>query len=270
VSGRSATSIGPADITIVVPTKNESQNIVGFLRTLPAAVRLVVVDSSDDDTVEVIERVRPQNTTVIKADANIPQARQIGAQAAETPWLLFSDADVIMDPAYFTNLAGIELRPDDAGLYGAKATLGGFDVYHRWFTRGQALFDRIGVPAASGSNMIVSTAALASVGGFDPRLSVNEDTELMFRIRRAGYGVRFDRSLVVHSIDQRRLELGIARKVAHGAIRNTALYLGVFGPQVRQSDWGYWTHSASSASPSASQSTARSVSSTGSKTAMGR
>ncbi len=229
----------PLDVTVVVPTMNEADNIERFLDSVPNALPLVVVDSSDDATPEIIESIRP-DARVVRAKANIPVARQLGAEAAETDWLLFTDADVILASDYLDRLGRVPLQENLGGVVGAKATVDGYTIYHRWFIRGQAALSVLGIPAASGSNMLVRRNALLGVGGFDARLSVNEDTEVMFRIKKAGWTVGFDPGLSVLSFDHRRLELGLARKVAHGAVRNTALWVGVLEDEVRRSDWGYW------------------------------
>jgi glycosyltransferase involved in cell wall biosynthesis len=227
------------DVTVIVPTKNEIANIGRFLASIPDDIALVVVDSSDDGTPDLIAELRPA-AEVIRARTNIPIARQIGSDAAATPWLVFADADVVFAPSYFRRLEELDVGDDAGGVIGTKSTVDGFDRYHRWFVRGQRLLSSLGIPAASGSNMLVRADALDEVGGFDPALSVNEDTELMFRIARSRYSVAFARDLTVLSFDHRRLEAGLARKIAHGAIRNTALYFGLFGDTVRRSDWGYW------------------------------
>lgn len=231
--------ISRGDVTVIVPTKNEIDNIGRFLASIPDDIALVVVDSSDDGTPDLIAEMRP-SAQVIRARTNIPIARQIGSDAATTPWLLFADADVVFAPPYFSRLEELDVGDDTGGVIGTKSTFDGFDRYHRWFVRGQRLLSRLGIPAASGSNMLVRAEALDDVGGFDPALSVNEDTELMFRIARSRYSVAFASDLTVLSFDHRRLEAGLARKIAHGAIRNTALYFGLFGDTVRRSDWGYW------------------------------
>lgn len=231
--------IGREELTVIVPTRNEEHNISSFLGSLPDGLRLIVVDSSEDRTPEIIAREKP-SSSVIRASLNIPEARQLGAELAETPWLLFTDADVIFPPDYFERLDRIDCGPSVGGIVGSKSTVEGFDAYHRWFVRGQAVLQAFGVPAATGSNMLVRRSALRAVGGFDRRLSVNEDTELMFRIAKAGYAVDFQPGLSVLATDHRRLEAGLARKIAHGAVRNSALWFGVLGPQVRSGDWGYW------------------------------
>ena len=206
---------------------------------MPEGLRLIVVDSSDDRTPEIIAERRP-SSSVVRAQLNIPEARQLGAELATTPWLLFTDADVIFPSGYFDRLVDVDPGPTVGGMVGSKSTVEGFDTYHRWFVRGQAVLHAFGVPAATGSNMLVRRSALENVGGFDRRLSVNEDTEVMFRIAKAGYDVDFQPGLAVLATDHRRLEAGLARKIVHGAVRNSALWLGVLGPQVRSGDWGYW------------------------------
>lgn len=237
----------PSAVTVVVPTKNEEANIERFLASVPPMVELVVVDSSTDATPDIIETVRPDRTVVIRAKANIPIARQIGADAARTPWLLFTDADVVFADGYFDRLRQRQLPDRCGGIVGAKNTVDGFDLYHRWFVRGQGALMAFGIPAASGSNMLISAEALRSVGGFDRQLTVNEDTEIMFRLRRNGWPIDFRPDLVVRAFDHRRLEAGLARKVGHGALRNTALYFGWFPERVRQNDWGYWSDPVDSA-----------------------
>ncbi len=44
------------DLTVVVPTKDEADNIGPFLDSLDDRVALVVVDASADDTREIIRR----------------------------------------------------------------------------------------------------------------------------------------------------------------------------------------------------------------------
>ncbi len=228
-----------AEVTIVVPTRNEASNIERFLASIPASLRLIVVDSSDDQTPDVVERLRP-SAEVLRARINIAMARQLGADACETEWLLFTDADVVFAPSYFERLSDVDIGPEGGGLFGSKGTIDGFDTYHRWFRAGQGLLGKLGVPAATGSNMLVRSSTLRDVGGFDANLTVNEDTELMFRIAQAGYPVRFEPTLEVQSFDHRRLEVGLGRKILHGAVRNTALYFGLFDRRVRAGDWGYW------------------------------
>lgn len=231
----------PEDVTLIVPTRNERHNIRALLSSLPASAPLIVVDSSDDDTVSVIDALRPANTRVIRRRCNVTVARQIGAEAATTPWLLFTDADVVFALTYFSVLARIDAGHPRLGLvYGAKQATDRYLGYHRWFTRGQRLFAALNIPAATGSNMLISRRAFDAVGGFDLRLICNEDSEIAWRIARAGFQTRFARELCVFSRDHRRLERGVWGKAAHSSLRCGLLYLNLIPSRWRGRDWGYW------------------------------
>lgn len=226
-----------AAATVVVPTKNEAQNIVPFLASLPPDIELIVVDSSDDETAALIAALRPAHTRIITAQVNIPTARQMGAEAARTPWVVFTDADVVFTHDYFERL---RTYSQVHALYGLKQSADGYPHYYRWFTSGQRVLDWCGVPAVSGSNFVVRRDVLMAVGGFDVALSCNEDSELGWRIARSGYTIRLATDLVVFARDQRRLERGATRKMLHSLVRCTLLYTGLMPKKWRSSDWGYW------------------------------
>jgi len=225
------------DLTVIVPTKNESQNIKSFLRSLPSQIPLVVVDSSDDDTRNIVADCRRENTLIIQEYCNISRARQIGAETAQTSWLLFTDADVVFPESYFRR----EIVPGGAGVvYGPKLSRDAYVRYYKLMARGQQLSQRFGIPAATGSNMIVLKRALVEAGGFDIELPCNEDSELAWRIARLGYPTLFDLHLCVYAMDHRRLEKGKVIKTQHSVLRCILMYLGLMPDRWRYRDWGYW------------------------------
>ena len=227
-----------SDITIVVPTRDEANNIPAFIGSLPDTVCLIAVDASQDATPDLVETLRPRHTLVLRRPGTISQARQWGAEAATTPWLLFTDADLVFAPDYFDRLPAYG---DCEALYGPKLSADEFAGYYRWFRLGQRLFHRIGVPAVSGSNLLVTRAALMAVGGFDLRLTCNEDSELGWRLARRGYRVGFAPDLVVLARDHRRLHRGALRKILHSLARCALLYLDLMPSRWRSRDWGYWS-----------------------------
>lgn len=227
------------DITIILPTRNEEHNIGAFLNSIPASVMLVVVDASSDSTPDMITALRPERTVVIKDPGSIAEARQIGSETAYTSWLLFTDADVVFAPDYFERLS--EYHDYDI-IYGPKLSKDDFLGYYRWIKRGQYALHSLGIPAASGSNLIVSRRALTSLGGFDTDLTCNEDSELAWRAKRSGFTTLFASDLVVYARDHRRLRLGLLRKTFHSLSRCALLYLDLMPSRWRSRDWGYWSH----------------------------
>jgi glycosyltransferase involved in cell wall biosynthesis len=228
----------PHAVTVVVPTHNEAHNIPGLLKSLHPEVSLIVVDGSEDETPALIRQIRPRQTQVISSPAKIAGARQIGAEAANTPWLLFTDADVIFAPDYFDRLQTYNHAFDS--LYGPKMSLDQHIDYYRWFSRGQQLLHNLGIPAVSGSNHLVSRQVFMDIGGYDLNLTVNEDSEIGWRIKRRGYRIDFAPDLAVYARDHRRLKWGATRKTWHSLIRCVLLYLNLMPERWRGHDWGYW------------------------------
>jgi GT2 family glycosyltransferase len=157
-------------------------------------VSLTVVDASEDSTPDIIMQQRPERSLVLSHAGPISEARQLGAECCNTPWLLFSDADVAFAPDYFQRLCSYQGWDV---VYGSKQSRHEFGRYYRWFGYGQQLSHWLGVPAASGSNLAIRRQIVSAAGGFDPELVCNEDSELVWRLKRAGYRIHFDRTLIV-------------------------------------------------------------------------
>jgi glycosyltransferase involved in cell wall biosynthesis len=230
-------------LTIVVPTRNEAANIEGFLDSIPETTALIVVDKSTDDTAEIVRRRRPRHTTVLECNDSLTGARQKGALAARTPWLLFTDADVEFAPGYFaaleTCLGSAEARSLGM-LFGPKLSADDYEGHYRRAAVAQRVLAGLRIPAASGSNMLVRADTFAAVGGFDTALTCNEDSELGWRIARSGFSWRCDPRLVAFATDHRRLRRGVLRKTLHTVFRCSALYIGLIPRRWRGHDWGYW------------------------------
>lgn len=244
--GSKIPNMNTSDITVVVPTRNEARNIPFFLASLPETCHLIVVDTSDDNTPEIIRNNRPNRTKILRLQSNIPVARQAGAELATTEWLLFTDADVIFPTNYFSSL---QLYDKIDCIYGSKLSTTHYKEYYRYLAYAQQLSDHIGIPAATGSNLIIRRNVLFEVGGFDPHLVCNEDSELVWRIKRAGYRVSFATELAVLATDHRRLERGLFRKTTHSLLRCALLYFNLIPTKWRSGDWGYWSESKNSNRP---------------------
>jgi glycosyltransferase involved in cell wall biosynthesis len=226
-------------VTVIVPTRNERDNIGAFLASLPPQVSLIVVDASTDNTPDIIGQLRPFNTTVIHQPSNVTEARCIGAEAATTDWLLFTDADVIFDGAYFDRLAESLLHHD--ALYGPKLSHNQeYRYYYRLFSWGQQASHAVGIPAVSGSNIAIKRETYHAIGGFDLTLTVNEDSEIGWRLKRRGHRIAFNPAMKVYARDHRRLKRGRTQKTLHSLIRCALLYFNLIPAHQRGDDWGYW------------------------------
>ena len=229
------------DITVVLPTRNESKNIERFLKSIPATIPLIVVDSSNDETTALIYEHHPHHTTIVQQQLTVTQARQLGAQLVHTKWMLFTDADITFAPDYFDTLIHhIQKHPECQMFIGPKLTQHAYRAYYASFFYAQRFFTQHGIPAASGSNLVVSTHAFNTVEGFDDRLTCNEDSEFAWRVARAGFNFRFADDLKVYAHDHRRLQGRVLHKMLHSSLRCTLLYLNLIPTRLLSNDWGYW------------------------------
>ena len=136
-------------------------------------------------------------------------------------------------------------RRERGTAYGPKLRRAELRGFYKGFAIAQGVLNALRVPAASGSNMLVAARALAAVGGFDTALTCNEDSELGWRIARAGFAHRFEPGLVVYATDHRRLRRGRLRKAVHTVLRCMVLYFNLVPRRWRRHDWGYWSEPSS-------------------------
>jgi hypothetical protein len=126
-------------------------------------------------------------------------ARMLGLAGCAGDWVLFVDADVEVEPAWVASaLAAVAAGAATAGPGARLAGLGG--RLEEWFVdargerpgrpdllrvgREERVVDYLTTPA------LYRRSALEAVGGYDVRLSSEEDFELGLRLRRAGHELR--------------------------------------------------------------------------------
>ncbi|MFN0071533.1 MAG: glycosyltransferase [Chloroflexota bacterium] len=229
-------------MSVIVPTKNERENLPSFLESVPDDVEVILCDASDDGTPDLARVLRPRNLEVVAGQGSIAHARNQGASYAHGDLLIFTDADVQFGAGYWRLPRG---TPPWDGLFGPKLSQGQFAEYYRSVASGQAnMWQLFGIAVASGSNMIIRREVFHELGGFRPRLPCNEDTELFLRAGRLGYDIHFDEQLVVWATDHRRLARGVTRKSLHSLSRSLLLYATcrrVRLPRILRHDWSYWS-----------------------------
>lgn len=89
-------------LTVIIPSKNESNLIDITLDYLNKqedilGTKIIVCDSSDDNTPEIALSGLYKNLDIIVTDGGLPSvARNKGALLSSTPYLLFLDADIFL------------------------------------------------------------------------------------------------------------------------------------------------------------------------------
>ncbi|MBT9329777.1 glycosyltransferase [Paracidobacterium acidisoli] len=215
-----ASEPGPPQVTVIVPARNEAQSIEQTLRsllaqTIPVDV-IAVDDRSTDATGAIMDRVAAEARAagkplrVLHIDT-LPDgwmgkthAMARAARQAATPWLLFTDGDIL----YRADTLALALRfaaeqPADhlvlmptmivktAGERMMIAVIQALSLltWKPWrIADPKAKRDSIGVGAFN----LVRAEVYRAVGGFEAqRMEVLEDLRFGFEIKRAGYRQRF-------------------------------------------------------------------------------
>ncbi len=152
--GLAITQINPEApaISLVIPTFNESANIVELLARLAGALpaqapcEVIFVDDSTDDTPAVINQAAGDSRLAVSVmhreapDGGLGGAVVMGLRAASAPWIAVMDADLQHPPALVPDLVAAGQRADAdlvvATRYAGGGSRAGLDGWFRRFASG--------------------------------------------------------------------------------------------------------------------------------------
>jgi mycofactocin glycosyltransferase len=197
----------PEDLAVVIPVLDDADGLRRTLASLGPAGEIgevVVVDDGSADPAALRHAAGPA-TTILRNDT--PQgpgdARQRGWQATDKRFVAFVDAEVEPEPgcieallAYFADPSVGAVAPRIVARPGsAPSSLERFESVRSPLDLGPTaapVRPASRVPYVPTALLLVRRAALTSVGGFEAGLRVGEDVDLVWRIHRAGWRVRYD------------------------------------------------------------------------------
>jgi len=177
-------------ISFVVPAYNEEQLLGATLAALHAAAGaagepyevIVADDGSTDATALVAQQHRALVVSVMHRQ--IAATRNAGAHAAQGEWLIFVDADTLVNEAV-VRAAVHALRGGAAGGGAALAFDGGVPLYARLFLPLFVWAFRT-ARLAAGCYLFCTRAAFEAVGGFDEHYFGAEELVLSRALKREG------------------------------------------------------------------------------------
>jgi glycosyltransferase involved in cell wall biosynthesis len=174
-------------ISIIVPAHNEEDYLGATLDALnrqdyPNFEIVVVANGCTDRTAEVAKE-KCQRLATLEAKG-LGVSRNLGARMATGDLLIFLDADTILEPhalrtiaERFTerNAGGTVKGQPDSNRFAYRLIYGLKNFIHRYVVRN-----------GSSGVIICWKKHFASVGGFDERLELRENSELIRRLKRFG------------------------------------------------------------------------------------
>jgi chlorobactene glucosyltransferase len=246
-------------VSIVVPARNEGENIGRLLASLARAEYpdfevLVVDDESEDQTPALVEEADPGRARAIRLVRGRPLpdgwfgkpwACFQGAREARGDLLLFTDADTVHGPDLLARAVG-ELKREEAHVFTlvGRQVMGSFWerlLQPQFFILLAFRFPRTGTPRrpaswrhaiANGQYLLFRREAYEAVGGHESvRGEVVEDLRLAQLLARSGWRllVRQDRGLrtrMYRSLGG--LVEGWSKNVTTGALQTTTGWLVPF------------------------------------------
>ena len=218
----------PDDVTVVVPVHGRPDRLARLLRALPHRLPVVVVDDGSPDPAVV--------ATVVEAfgarwrrhptSRGPAAARNTGLAAARTPFVAFLDSDVVPSPGWLARLRR-HFQDPLVGVVGPRVLGLEPPAPGSWLCRYEAARSSLdlgpepGVVAPHAQVPYLPSAALLvrrqCLGdGFDARMRVAEDVDLVWRLQAAGWRVRYDPAAVVRHEHRTTLGPWLRRKAFYG------------------------------------------------------
>ena len=225
--------VGPGSVpaaSVIIPAYNAEATLgeqLEALRTQDALVQfeiLVCDNGSTDGTADVVTAMRSQFSALRLVDASARRgasaARNIGAEEARAPVLLFCDADDVVDSGWVRIMVpmveqhGFVAGLTEHALLNPRAPWDGGWV-EPTYIEGFLPWLR----AAGSGNMGVRAEVFASIGGFDETRPSGEDADLSWRLQLAGHDVYSAWDAVVHV----RKRDGLRATIRQGFAKGTAV-----------------------------------------------
>jgi len=220
--------VDPALATYVVPVHDRAAMLARLLTSIGPDARVVVVDDASRDPVTVARVAAAHGARLVVLERNVgpASARNAGLRVVTTPYVVFVDSDVVVDPAavtlllrHFADHRVAAVAPQVRGL-----PQPGRPTWVRRYEDAASSLD-LGVrpatvrprsPVSWVSSSCLAARVSALGAGFGDGLYVGEDVDLVWRLVEEGWTVRYEPAAAVHHEHRARLGVWAARKAFYG------------------------------------------------------
>ena len=203
------------EVSIVIPVFNQfrfTQACLASLQEHPGTERfevIVVDDCSTDETAEAIPQIPGVVYLRNERNSGFIASCNRGAETARGRYLVFLNNDTLVTPGWLSALLHTFIEQPRAGIVGSKLLYpdgrlqeAGGIIWRDASGWNYGKFDDAEKPEynylrevdyCSAATLMVPKSLFASVGGFDSRYApaYYEDTDLAFKVRKAGYKVLY-------------------------------------------------------------------------------
>lgn len=202
------------DGTVLVPTHRGAHRLPELLDALVSQdftgswEALVVVDGLLDDTEAVLDAYRgrvPLRVLINAVPQGVTSVMNLGIKEARGRIIIRCDDDLLPGTTFVSRHLSHHAGDQLVGIIGPTRDLYSDSAYARAYGRPatlrslEAAYSRPEAQSWVGwaANNSASREVLLGVGGFDPNFVYGQDSELGYRLHRAGVHIRVDRELEV-------------------------------------------------------------------------
>lgn len=220
----------PVDLalaTVVIPVRDRPGQLDRLLAGLGGAVPVIVVDdaSADADAIAAVAVAHGARFVGLAENLGPAGARNAGLAEVRTPFVVFVDSDVVVDPSAIALM--LRHFADPALAMVAPRVLGLEQARPNWITCYEDARSSLDLGEESSSvrprspvTWVSSTCLVARVAllgaGFDASMRVGEDVDLVWRLVDAGHRVRFEPAAEVRHEHRTTLRTWLGRKFFYG------------------------------------------------------
>lgn len=194
-------------VTVVIPAYNYERYVSEAVMSCLAQdyegpIEVLVIDDGSTDGTEAVlrgfgERIRCHR----KENAGLSAARNTGMELASYDWVVFLDADDVLEPGAIRRMVGALSCQEGLVVVGTLGRMiDGDGVLISADTEGDARLEAFTPADFVQRNrfppiVLADRRVLLSVGGFDPELKASEDRDMWIRAGTAGRVVRLNERL---------------------------------------------------------------------------
>ncbi len=221
-----------SDVTVVVPARDRVRSLDRCLTALGTGVAIVVVDDESADPAAVAEVCERHGATVVRRSQNggPGAARNEALAAVSTDLVAFVDSDCEVTEGWLTGLTWLfadpevavvapRVRPRRNGQRADGSGLGRYSAHRSALDLGTEPGE-VGPGRTVGyvptTAVVGRVTALQAIGGFDERMRVGEDVDLIWRLIDHGWRVRYQPTVTVFHDEPRTWSGLLGRRLRYG------------------------------------------------------
>jgi len=235
-----------AELTIVIPAKNEARNLPHLLTSLSRqdyphlpVTRVFVADAGSTDATIEVALSFADRLLISVIPGGLPSiGRNAGARRATTPYVLFIDADIeLPDPTLLRRAMEKMTRKQLQCLTTDIRCKGGRLMDELLFRGNNAVqhFSSFTKPFATGMFMLFDRTKFKELGGFDESVHYAEDYHLSKQVSPLRFGI-----VKGHILTSNRRFQAMGHKKIAKMFLTTALH--TFDRNYFLRDHGYWKY----------------------------